>query len=571
MRVRTAIVALALLAAGAPAAANADARTWYASASAGAGGSGTRTSPFDSLADVERASRRGDAIVVLPSTADTPPLDGGIALKRGQSIVGAGPTLASGGTPTRLPQITNTTAERHDGDAVVLADDATVRNLAIVDPRRGGVYGEDVTGVKVVGNRVSGHNRSCTEGFHIPPFVAATNVPGVGIPISEGLANGWAAIMVDAERRQGGRITIHRNVIEDADCGDGIDVRLAGSARYRARISANVVRDLKQGEDFESLLAIGLQARDHSRLDASLDRNLQTRLGNPTDPNLLVLGADTEGIFVNPVGPARMRVDVTRNEYTNPDGLGGFSSNGMEMVSMGDGSRAKMVIRNSTFSGSPGDVLEQGGLGTNARLRLKLVDVVATRSVGLGNTVLLPFNNADCLLAGSLGAGNAIELTVRDSELTDCANNGLSLGSNVVNGTGPTASVHADIAGSEITGNRGANLGIRNFTGLGELAVRVEGTDLSDSHGLGSGLANVAAEDLGTTRESLIDLGGGALASPGGNCIAGGLLAADVVRYRVSAERNWWGTPGGPGLARTLVVGGGLDHQPSLDAPPTNC
>lgn len=545
------VVALALLAGTA----QAEARTWYVSASARGGERGTSTRPFGSLAAVERASRRGDTIVVLRSPPTAPPLDGGIALKPRQRLIGRGSA-----------RLTNTTAA-HDGDAVVLADGVTVRNLEITGPRRGGVYGRDVRRVRIEDNEIWGHNSSCAEGFHIPPFIAPTNVPGAGIPISDGLSNGWAAIMVDASRRRG-RIAISGNLVHDARCGDGIDIRLSGTARYRADVDRNVVRNLEEGPAFSSLLAIGLQTRDRSRLVASLDRNVQTELGNEGDPNLLVLGADTEGVFVNPVDASRMEVSLTRNTYTNPRGLGGFSSNGMEMVSMGDGSRARMVIRDSSFSGAPGDLLEQGALGTNARLELTLLDVVATRSVGFGNTALLPFNNSDCLLAGSLGAGNTVRLTVRGSTLTGCANNGLSVGSDVVNGDGPTSAIEVDVEGSEITGNRGANLGVRNFTELGSLSVRVQDTDLSDSRGLGSGVANVAVEDLGSTGSSIVDLGGGPLGSRGGNCLAGGSLAADVVRYDVRAERNWWGTPGGPGPGRTLAAGGTLDHEPALGASP---
>ena len=73
---------------------------------------------------------------------------------------------------------------------------------------------------------------------------------------------------------------------------------------------------------------------------------------------------------------------------------------------MGDGSRARVVVRDSKFSGTPGDVLEQLALGTNARLSMELEDVVAERSTGhagsgFGNTVIIPGNNSDCLLSAS--------------------------------------------------------------------------------------------------------------------------------------------------------------------------
>jgi hypothetical protein len=276
-------------------------------------------------------------------------------------------------------------------------------------------------------------------------------------------------------------------------------------------------------------------------------------------------------VFVNGVGPSRLHATVTRNRYTNVRGLGGFSANGLEMVAMGAGSRVTTIVRDSHFSGSPGDVIEEGALGTDARLRMVLDNVVAEQSTGIGNTVLLPFNNGDCLLAGSLGARNSIELVVRDSVLRNCSNNGLSVGSNVVNGKGPTRLIDVDVDRTTITGNRGGNLGIRNFTALDTLRVKVQRSDLAGSRSLGSAIADLSAEDLGRTTTSVIDLGGGAFGSLGGNCLHGGLLAADVIRYAVSAQRSWWGQPGGPGPIRTLELGGTLDARKPLATAPAYC
>src|SRR6185437_11659166 len=66
---------------------------WYVSASAAAGGDGSAHAPFNSLALVQAASGPGDTIVVLPSPLSAPPLDGGIALKPGQRLIGDGPTV----------------------------------------------------------------------------------------------------------------------------------------------------------------------------------------------------------------------------------------------------------------------------------------------------------------------------------------------------------------------------------------------------------------------------------------------------------------------------------------------
>src|SRR5262250_1652640 len=66
---------------------------WYVSASASPGGDGTMHSPFNSLAAVEQASSPGDTIVIQASPLSVPPLDGGIALKPGQSLIGDGPPV----------------------------------------------------------------------------------------------------------------------------------------------------------------------------------------------------------------------------------------------------------------------------------------------------------------------------------------------------------------------------------------------------------------------------------------------------------------------------------------------
>ena len=537
--------------------------TWYVEAGAPSG-DGSRAAPFSSLAQVERRSAAGDTIVVLPAAE---PLDGGIRLKPRQLLVGGG-RLAPGAR--LLPRLTNTTA-RLRGDAIRLADGAKVRGLRIADPLRGAVYGADVSGVIVAGNDISGQNAACLPGFLIPPFNAPTNIPGIGIPISDGLQNGWAAIQIDARHRQGLSAVISHNRIHDAECGDGIDVRLSGEAEGSVVIRDNDVRLLRQGPEFQSLLAIGIQARGTAVVRATIVGNVQADLGNADDPNLVTAGADSEGVFLNAVGPASLDAFVAENDYTNDRGLGGFSANGLEMVSMGSGARMNAVVKDSAFSGSPGDVIEHGALGTDAVLTMRLEQVVAERSTGVGNTVVLPFNNGDCVLAGSLGARNIVRLVVRRSVLRGCANNGLSLGSNVVNGTGPTTEVSADIRDSVITGNRGGNIGIRNFTDLGRLRFRLERTDLQRSSSLGSSLADFSAEDLGTTTRHTIDIGGGRLDSAGENCLRGGLLAASILRYQVSARRNWWDQPGGPAPSRTLVVLGELDTADPLASAPAAC
>lgn len=126
---------------------------WHVSATAPAGGNGSAAAPFNTLAQVQQASRPGDTIIVVPSPVGIPPLDGGIALKAGQRLIGGGPPVVKFGAPlvssgppvvgasnlSSLPRITNTTAASNSGDAVTLADDTDVENLVITRSYRGAI------------------------------------------------------------------------------------------------------------------------------------------------------------------------------------------------------------------------------------------------------------------------------------------------------------------------------------------------------------------------------------------------------------------------------------------------
>ena len=567
----TALACLTLSAAVEPASA-AKRRTLYVQAGAPADGAGTKRSPLSSLAAVESASRPTDNIFVLPSEGT---LDGGLELKPRQRLLGQGPTVTSLPEEQPAPAITNTSGSHLDGDAVRLADGVVVRNLRIRGPHRGGIYGLDITKATITRNDVAGHNTSCTPGFLIPPFKVPTILGGVGIPISNGLQNGWAGLLVDASKGRT-KVSFNLNRVHDADCGDGIDVRAYGDSEMRVRIGGNDIRDLREGPDFQSILAIGLQSRDTARVDALLDDNRQAGLGNDEDVGTGPTGADTEGIFVNPTGPSSIRALITRNKYTHTPGRGAFSSNGLEFVSMGDGSRGLVTVRDSHFSGTPGDVIEQLALGTNGRLRMRLERVTAQNSTGFsgsgnGDTVVIPGNNGDCVLAASGGAGNVVDLAMRDVRATGCANNGLTFGSSVANGSGSSSELNLDVADSTITGNKGANLRVANVSGLDRLTAKVERTDLGDAGNANSNPANLLVQELGSTGSATIDLGGGPLGSEGGNCLDGGNLAALLFGYDVSARRTWWGTPGGPAPGRTAAVGSTLDTGAPLDVAPPGC
>lgn len=118
-----------------PVVASARTNTWYVR-HGGTGNGSNPLRPTGSLADAQSRSGPSDIIFVLPGSA---PLDGGITLQDGQTLVG----LGIGG---HTPVISNSNPSSNGGNGVVLANDVRVWNLVIQDTARSGIYGLDSTG-----------------------------------------------------------------------------------------------------------------------------------------------------------------------------------------------------------------------------------------------------------------------------------------------------------------------------------------------------------------------------------------------------------------------------------------
>jgi hypothetical protein len=565
-------------------------RTWYVQAAAGPGGNGSAGAPFDTLSAVQRASAPGDTIEVLPSPLSVAPLNGGIALKPHQHLIGAGPSVVGSSALNSLPRLTNTTSAHISGDAVELADGAEVVNIVVAGSYRGGIYGIDVTGVEVQGNDVSGQNTSCTDGLFIPPFTLGSYAPFVGADFAIGVQNGWAAIMVDGTKGLS-TVSIEGNRVRDGVCGDGIDVRAMGSAAISAVVRSNDVTRLLQGTSngIDSVLAIGMQAIGTGRLRVNNTGNTETYIGDPGNGN-----TDCEGQFVSIADSGNVSDVISHNTFQH--GIGDFSCNGMEFViSNGDGTGYMHVI-DSNFYDDPGDMLEEFNFGAGARMALVLDHVLAGHTTLNGGTAPYsdpagdapgPGNLGDCLTVFDVGADDVSTLVMRDSRLYDCDNNGLEVNNNVIPtnaGSGPgllgvprgvtAQEVGVDIERSSIVGSRYYALWLNNMTPLRDLHVKVQDSNLSAAGGEAVAFDQQAS---GSTQDARIDLGGGPLGSLGGNCIFdGGITDLETTGYVVAAKHDWWGAPGGPPPGDTKVnqastSPGKLTVQPALSHAPSAC
>ena len=544
-------------------------QTLFVSAAASSGGDGSEQKPFNSLADVESASKPGDEIVILASPASAPPLDGGIALKPHQKLSGRGPSVAGEAALAQSPRITNSSAARNSGDAVVLADFAEVSNLVIVNAYRGGIYGVDVTDVKIHDNNLTGTNTSCVPGFFV--------IFPVNVPL---LPNGWAAVMIDEDKGTES-LSIEHNYIHDGTCNDGIDLRATGLAQVTATIISNNITRLAQGPKMRSLLAIGMQTRDTAMMNVEADHNSETYIGSPN--------ADCEGLFSNQTGGV-LNWNIRNNTFAH--GIGGVSCNGGEFFPTGGDATTNLYIGHSTFEDNPGDMIEEVNEGKGTTMHMILDDVTISHvtqekpitpepkfSTGTDN------NLSRCVELGIHGHQNTTYLKVINSRAFDCAGDGIgvnvnsrgvrqlppSLGLGNVStdyGDGVGDSVWIDVQNSKIYKTPEYAFHFVNDTVMDEVHIRITNTLLADAQGP----AVVAFDQNGKTAHSEIDLGSAPPDNPGGNCITGATnLAMEVTGYEVSAKSNWWGVSGGPTPDKVSVTDGKLDFTPALNAAPPAC
>lgn len=504
------VLCCALAVGTAPMHANADpGQIWYVSATAPAGGNGTEATPFATLRAVEQASGDGDTIVVLAAPAGAPPLDGGIALKPGQRLLGRQ-------APGSVAAVANTTSD-NDGDAVRLAPGTEVRDLTVTSAQRGGIYGHNVGETVVAGNTVAATNRACHDGFVVQPFPPMIGVPfGMSLPVtpnSIALNNGWAGIMIDSDIGASA-LTIERNSVHDTACGDGIDIRTTGSAQVTATVSDNSTQNINEGIAKLSVIALGMQSTENSSLTAALRGNTQRGIALPANDPLNAV-ADSEGIFVNAADRARMRITIDRNSYRH--GGGHLSANGIEFVTSNGTPDSEVTLTNSEFLDVPGDIVQNLNLSAEGARHVMTIDGLTASGSnfpGAALNPLVPGNLGSCLFAASFGRDNTTALTLRNAQISRCSADGI--GVYVYSPAGPAAAratMRFDIADTTVADSTVADLHVRTVGDLAELTGKIERSRFA-------GPVTLGQSDSTLGPGSVLDFGGGRLGSAGGNCFA---------------------------------------------------
>ncbi len=532
LRSRSVLVALVVfclvLAAASAAHAGVSGRTWWVKAGGAPGGDGSRKHPFASLAAVQAASQAGDRIIVLPGGSR---LDGGIALKPGQQLVGAGPPATNAGGSTG-PAITNSTAALHDGDAVVLADNTVVRNLRIVDAYAAAVVGRNVSSALLDGDVITGFNRS----------------EGVGAVGFLGLEWGNAGIDVRATGNTRSQVIIRNTTVADAD-GNGTIFRTTDTARLDVRLTSDRFHDLRvaaslpTAQNFGFVEAIFFDSYGNSRFALHANGLFVDNIGTGTTSN-------ADALFSTQDGSSHQLVDLRHYTFRDTSGVGGPRSSAGEYVTgipTASGSHFTLRITDSDIRSAQAEGTQIDDFGANEQVTLDIRHTLIERT-GLSKTPDLaehPFGTADCveITPREPATGSTYRLTLVDDHLLDCTGNGIQIWNGPATLTSGTfaslASLSLDVRHDVIAGNGRDGVFLNDIGSIEEFLLRAERTSVTGNANNGFELRDTP---LGTTKSSIIDLGRGLLGSPGLNRVFGNLT------YDVAANdhsMSWRARTGG--------------------------
>jgi hypothetical protein len=524
---------------------------WYVSATAPPEGDGSQEHPFNSLAAVEAASAPGDFIKILRSPADTPPLEGGIALKDGQHLIGSGPPVTGVSEDEPRAKITNSDPNRHGGDAIVLADYNVVTNLHISNAHRAGVAAAGVKNPWIYGNLITGHNQGGFEGAVLSGFtLGETVVPEFPV--------GYGAIQITATGNQNmGVVYISQNVIRDA-AGNGVLLNLAEDARAELVLRRNIFEDLTLGagtlRPFRVVEAVLIESEGNAHITTRISYTSIDRIGSGT--------SNSDGIAFALDGSSVQHATIRGLTYRNTTGVGGISATGTELyiAQPSVGTQFDLRIKDADYRQMVSDGLQLSVLGREAWVSVRIADSVITESKGSGQ---IGGNAGNCLAVGNFGADNTIALEVKRSDLIGCSAMGV-----LVQNFGTLTDLWINVARSTLSWNALANFWTQMVGPIGNLAIRMEQNDVENDMAVNPDGAGIVLLDPGSNAmASAIDLGGGSLGSFGLNRIVGNATDARVENLVVVAEENWWGDPTGPQNLELLGTAS-VDFDPFLTVDP---
>jgi len=384
-------------------------------------GNGSRGSPFGSLSEAEANSKAGQTIYLLPSEQV---LDGGIALKANQKLIGVG----EDGNPVTM---TNST-QGQAGMSVVLATGNQVSGIAFVDLRGPGIHAAalDNSGTLISGNSFSGSQQGEYDA-NAPVF----------------------AILLETEEGEVADVRVAGNSVTDGVAMGGIQVVQQGASSGSYEFEDN---------HFDNLpgRAYHLWSQDDSTLNA--------RILDSSADNIGVGGQNSDSILPHVSGRSTMTLLVKNYRFNNTNQEGSPSNCGLEAFLMGPpfpgetlwckGCTLNLTIEDSVFENPVTDGTQLVNFGSDARLNVEIrgTRVIGARPQQVGGGISL-------LAQNDQNTGSRTRLLIENTEVIDSTAFGFAV---LDQGEGYTAII--DLGGGEL-GSAGNN----RFVGSaeGELSI----------------------------------------------------------------------------------------------------
>ena len=324
--------------------------TWYVQkqdSTANSTSNGTRSSPFHSLVAVQKVSRPGDTIRILPSPINMPPLDGTLLMKEGQILEGIS-------EDNRKPQITNSDADNNHGDTITLADRTIVRNLHIVSSAGHAVVGRNVNGVTVENNWIQGGNQKDLTS------VTTGATASLGVPK---FPKGLITLIHNAQIETTSTNYVVSNTINGITTSDGnllrlngagVSVHVSGNNQSTLFVTKNRISDLGSGFQRSGIL---IDTQNDARLSLIIEDSHISNAHNSSDGIILI--AQNQSLITGA---------IRRYEYSGGNTPGGVGNNGLEVVTYSGGNwlksertasdwhsaNTRLILENSTIRGSDG-------------------------------------------------------------------------------------------------------------------------------------------------------------------------------------------------------------------------
>ncbi len=426
----TALVALlALLAVPSPTSAQATA--YYVSADAGANGNGSKNSPFVALSQAQSVSAAGDTIYLL---AGDRVLDGGIALKTGQKLLGIaanGQLLANAEGRVRL----SNTTQQLDGVIVQLSDHNEVAGIHFMNMRNYAVSaaGSDYSGTYI----------------HHATF---TGNADEHIEDERGLVY---AVSFDATRGEVDGIRVENSSFHDGDDLGAIRVFHSGDSRGSYRFQANDFSDLGGRAYF-------VRTQNRSRVETII---LDSRSDN------IGLGdRNSDSIIPYLMGQSEQVMLIRNYRFNNTKGVGSPSNTAIEAYMFGDprpdlanyctACKLTLKIVDSVIENAVTDPIQFSNAGTNSQLAYEIRN---TRIIG-GN----PQQGGGGIslnLQGVADSGSRTTLLVENTDIIGTTGYGFSMNNR---GGGDGHSVVVDFGGGAL-----GSVGNNRFIGNEKGAIRI--------------------------------------------------------------------------------------------------